>query len=77
MAQTTKTKATERLQRALDAIPELRDLESGSPQFMKWRESIRVSISHTFGGTSGHIREFKNMGIIYNSARTRSLIHLT
>ena len=77
MTRPPKAKAIERLKKALDAISDLRNLQSGSPEFIKWKSDTRVAINHTFGGTSDHIREFKNMGIIYNSARTRSLIHPT
>lgn len=61
MARPPKSKAIERLQRALDVIPELRDLESGSPEFMEWRESARVSISHTFGDESNRTKEFERI----------------
>ena len=61
MARPPKAKAIERLQRALDVIPELRDLESGSPQFMEWREGTLGVISRTFGGNSDHIKGFKSI----------------
>ena len=77
MTRPPKAKAIERLRRALDAIPELKQLQYDSPEVMEWRRDTRIAINHTFGGTSDHIGKFKNMGIIYNSARTRSLIHLT
>ena len=61
MARTTKAKAIERLKKALDAISDLRNLQSGSPEFMEWRESTRVSISHTFGDKSNRTREFERI----------------
>ena len=61
MAQPPKAKAIERLQMALDAIPELRDLQSGSLKFMEWREGTLGVISRTFGNNSDHIKEFKSI----------------
>ena len=74
MARPPKSKAIERLKKALDTRSDLRNLQSGSLEFMEWRESTRVSINHTLGGT---LENSKIWGIIYNSARTRSLIHPT
>ena len=61
MARPPKSKAIERLQRTLDAIPELRDLQSGSPKFMEWREGTLGVISRTFGDNSDHIKGFKSI----------------
>jgi len=61
MTRPNKTKALERLWSALNTIPELRHLQSGSPKFMKWKESTLVAISRTFGDNSDHIRGFKSI----------------
>ncbi len=61
MARLTKAEAIERLKKALDAISNLRNLQSGSLEFMEWRESTRVSISHTFGDQSNRTREFEKI----------------
>ena len=61
MARPPKSKAIERLKKALDAISDLRNLQSGSPEFMEWRESTRVSISHIFGDKSNRTREFEKI----------------
>lgn len=61
MARPPKAKAIERLKKALDAISDLRNLQSGSPEFMEWRESTRVSISHIFGDKSNRTREFEQI----------------
>ena len=61
MAQPPKAKAIERLKKALDAISDLRTLQSGSPEFMKWRESTLGAISRTFGDNSDHIKGFKSI----------------
>ena len=56
-----KSKAIERLRRALDAIPDLRNLQSGSSEFIEWEEKTRVAISRTFGENSDHFRGFKSI----------------
>ena len=61
MARPPKAKAIERLKKALNAISDLRNLQSGSPEFMEWRESTRVSISHIFGDKSNRTREFEKI----------------
>ena len=61
MARPPKTKAIERLRRALDIIPELMNLQSDSPEFMEWEEKTRVAISLTFGDNSEHFRGFKGI----------------
>ena len=65
MARPLKAKALERLRRALDAIPELRNLQSGSPEFMEWERNTRIAITNTFGNESSHIAEFD--GIFHSS----------
>ena len=63
MTRPTKAKAIERLQRALDAIPELKNLRGrdDSPEFKKWRRNAQIAITNTFGNKSSHIRDFKNI----------------
>ena len=61
MTRPPKAKAIEHLKKALDAISDLSNLQSGSPEFMEWRESTRVSISHTFGDKSNRTREFEKI----------------
>ena len=61
MARTTKAKALERLRRALDAIPKLKNLKSGSPEFEKWLRDTKVAITNTFGNESDHIKEFNKI----------------
>ena len=61
MARPTKAKAIERLQKALDAIPELKRLprSDSSPEFKKWRRDTQVAVINTFGEDSRHVEEFK------------------
>ena len=56
-----KSKAVERLRKALDAIPELKQLRFDSPQFEKWQRDTRVAISNTFGNELQHITDFNNI----------------
>ena len=74
MAKPTKAKAIERLQKALDAIPELkqlRDLRDYPPEFRKWRRDTEVAITNTFGERSRHSRDFTN--IRYTPWATRTM----
>ena len=61
MAQPRKTEAMRRLQVALEKIPDLKKLESDSPEFGKWRRNTRIAIENVFGTESEHINEFTNM----------------
>ena len=64
MARLTKAKAIERLQKALDAIPalkQIRSLREEPPEFRKWRRDIEVAITNTFGERSRHSKDFTNI----------------
>ena len=61
MARPTKAKALERLRRALDAIPALKNRHDSSPEFKKWRRDTQVTITHTFGNESRHIGDFREI----------------
>lgn len=60
MARPTKAKAIARLQKALDAIPELKQLprRTSSPEFTKWHRNTRVAIVNTFSEDSRHMQDF-------------------
>lgn len=53
-----KSKAIERLQKVLDEIPALKQLQEESPQFERWKRNTRVAITNTFGDNSQHITDF-------------------
>ena len=61
MPRTPKSLAIIRLQKSLEAIPELKLLKSGCPQFTKWRRNTQVAIINTFGSNSDHINEFNKI----------------
>ena len=56
-----KSKAIERLRKALDAIPELKKLQEESPQFEKWQRDTRVAITNTFEDKPQHVTDFNNI----------------
>ncbi len=61
MARPIKAKGLERLRRALDAIPKLKNLKYRSPEFDKWQRNTEVAITNTFESKSAHIGDFKNI----------------
>ena len=61
MARPTKAKAIERLQKALDAIPELKQLRPDSAEFKKWRRNTQIAITNTFEDKSPHIQDFTSI----------------
>jgi len=62
MGKPKKTKALERLNRALSKIPGLKDLAADSPEFEKWHRNTEVAIGNTFGDKSRHVRDFTAVG---------------
>jgi hypothetical protein len=61
MARPTKTKAMERLRKALNGIPELKGVPRCSPAFEKWRRNAEVAVANAFGNESSHVADFKNI----------------
>ena len=61
MARPPKSKAIERLRRALDAIPTLKQMPRRSPNFEKWRRDTQIAITNTFGDKSRHIQDFNGV----------------
>lgn len=61
MARPSKAKAIERLQKALDAIPDLKQRPHDSPAFTKWHRDTEIAITNTFGQKSRHIIDFKKV----------------
>ena len=58
MARPTKATAIARLQKALDAIPELEQLPYRSSKFEKWERATMSVIFETFGSRSPHMQDF-------------------
>ena len=56
-----KERAKNNMQIALDAIPELKKLDSGSEQFEKWYRDTRIAISYTFVDSDRHIKDFNSV----------------
>lgn len=61
MIKPNKSKAKDRIKRALEQIPELMQLDSDSQEFIKWYRSTQIAISNTFGETCDHRREFDSI----------------
>ena len=61
IARPTKAKALERLRRVLDAIPELKNLGRGTPEFEKWHRDTKVAITNAFGNESDNIKDFNKI----------------
>ena len=70
MMKPTKAQAKDRIQRALDAIPELMSMPRSSQEFTKWHRNTRISIEYTFGEDSQYSRTFNSIeyspGIVIN-----------
>ena len=64
MPRLTKARAKERLQVALDAIPELRGLPRFSREFKTWRRNTRVAIENTFEDSASRVEEFSSTSFI-------------
>ncbi|MCY3729004.1 MAG: nucleotide-binding protein [Nitrospira sp.] len=61
MTRPPKAKAIERLRRAMDAIPELKQLQYNSPEFKKWKRDTQVTLRNTFEDNSSHLNDFNNI----------------
>lgn len=75
MAKPTKAKAIERLKRSLDAIPDLKQRRDG---FGKWRRDTEIAITNTFGETTRHSEDFKNIRyslFMFSSSTPDSAFH--
>lgn len=62
MTSSPKGKAIQRLQKALNAIEDLKQLSSSSPEFQKWERNTEIAIANTFGENSRHVRDFTSIG---------------
>jgi len=58
MSRPLKSKALERLEKALDAIPNLKQQSYGSPALKKWHRNTKIAIANTFGEESKHVKDF-------------------
>ena len=63
MAMRRKSRAIERLQRALEEIPSLQanSGRTGSAEFEKWHRDTEIAISYTFGEGSRHVKDFESI----------------
>lgn len=61
MRKPSKPKAIERLQKILEAIPELKSLQHGSPDFEKWHRKVEIAVVNIFGEESRHINDCRQI----------------
>ena len=61
MVKPTKVKAKERIQKALDRIPALKERRFESAEFSKWRRDTEIAITNTFGEDTRHIEDFRRI----------------
>ena len=64
MTRPPKDIAIQRLQKALDAIEDLKQLRSSSPEFQKWRRNTEIAIANTFDEDSRHVRDFTSISYV-------------
>ena len=62
MSSPTKEQAIERLQKALDEVPSLKQMRRASPELTKWHRNTSVAIQHTFPNSDEHIQTFRGVG---------------
>lgn len=61
MTRPTKLQAIERLKRAIEEIPRLKEPNSVSKEFRKWHRNTEVAIANTFEGNGRHVEDFKGV----------------
>jgi hypothetical protein len=56
-----KQKSIERLQKALSIIPDLKNRQSGSQKFKKWKRDTEIAIEYIFDKGPRHIKDFNKI----------------
>lgn len=76
-----KAKAIDLLTTSVDAIPQLKQLSTKSPEFIEWRRDTEVCILHIFGDKGRHLEDFTSIdyhpGIIPPDGNTPETLHLS
>ena len=67
MLRTNKSRAKDRIGRALEQLTTLSQLNSNTEEFMKWRRGTRIAICNTFGRDSDHFEEFQKIAFTSRS----------
>lgn len=57
----TKNEALAKLQRTIDAIPGLQQINRKSPEFEKWQRDAQVAINRVFPNEKDHLEDFENI----------------
>ena len=64
MTRPPKSKAIERLQKALSQMPRLKELSTDNPEFRKWRRNTEIAIANAFGEKSRHVEDFTKISYV-------------
>ena len=75
MEKLDKAKAIERLQKALQEIPDLMNLERGSDKFEKWHRNTRIAVENTFSNELPKIEDFTKIEYSSSILSTRTTPH--
>ena len=59
MVQLSKSEALRRIRGALDEIPTLKEMKSGSQEFAIWQRNTRIALQYAFGIDASHVQEFR------------------
>ena len=76
MARLPKTKAIERLQKALNELSELKKSDSDSQAIWKWHRDTKAAIRNTFGETSSRFLEFPTLTPVFGQKSTNEIVPL-
>ena len=77
MKKLTKAQAKEYIQKALDGIPELKQLTSQSMEFRKWIRDTRIATSNIFGENSTQADEFRSIKYADTDVRRNPMVWVT
>lgn len=61
MVQLSKSDALRRIRKALDEVPTLKQMKSGSQDFQRWQRNTQIALQYTFGDDSSQVGEFANI----------------
>ena len=71
-----KAEAIRRLQSLLGRVPELKNFDNGSPQFVKWKSDVCTGIRYIFGESGHHLRDFNSVSFGLSGAYSDTPDHV-
>lgn len=72
MKKLTKKIAIEKLNRAIEEIPEIKKLGRKAAEFKKWKRDTEITISYIFGDRSRHLKDFNKINYRLGAFSTRT-----